>query len=332
VSVVVPLFNKEATVRRALLSVARQSCRPLEVLIVDDASADKSVREARTFGEPPFRLIAREVNGGASAARNTGIACARGDLVAFLDADDEWHPEFLAAIVEMAAAFPQAGAYCTGHVLIRAPKRLREVSYPSATNAGGPFLLPDYFECHLSGQLMSASSTAVWRHVLLQAGMFPGSDVIGEDVRLWTRIAFRHPIAHNPRLLCTYHLEGDDHLSQSSGRWQYEELGVVNDLTALLETGESCRGNRAAIEAYRALHTLSVCRRRLLAGQCRETRALLWKYRLPRVFPLTRFFLLMFSYLPPRAVAACRWVVKHLLDLAQFSDTSVFRTDSANHL
>ena len=322
VSVVVPLFNKEATVRRALLSIARQSYRPLEVLIVDDASTDGSVREARAFEESPFRLIVREVNGGAAAARNTGIACAQGDLVVFLDADDEWQPEFLAAIVEMAAAFPQAGAYCTGHWR-RSPRRVQKRSYSSAANAGGPFLIPDYFECHLEGQLMSASSTAVWRRVLLQAGMFPESDVIGEDLRLWTWIAFRYPIAHDPRLLCTYHMEGKGHLSESSGRWQYEELGVVSDLTAWLDTGESCNGNRAAIEAYRALHTLSVCRRRLLAGQCREARTLLWKYRLPRAFPLTRFSLLMLSYVPARVVTACHRVAKGLLDLAQFSDARV---------
>jgi len=330
VSVVVPLFNKEASVRRALSSIARQSCRPLEVLIVDDASTDRSAEEARTFGGPLFRLIARDINRGASAARNTGIECARGDLVAFLDADDEWHPEFLAAVVEMAAAFPQAGAYCTGH-WIREPKRVQQRSY-SFANAGGPFLIPDYFECHLRGQLMSASSTAVWRRVLLQAGMFPGADVIGEDLHLWTKIAFRYPIAHDPRLLCTYHLEGNQHLSESSGRWQYEELGVVDDLTAWLDTGEASHGNRAAIEAYRALHTLSVCRRRLLAGQCRETRSLLWKYRLPSAFPLTRFSLLMLSYLPARAVTAFRGVVKHVLDLAQFSDARFSRTGSANHL
>jgi hypothetical protein len=170
---------------------------------------------------------------------------------------------------------------------------------------------------------MSASSTGVWRHVLLELGMFPQSDVIGEDMRLWTRIAFRYPIAHDPRLLCTYHLDGKDHLSASSGRWQYEELGVVSDLTDWLDRGEPRNGNRAAIEAYRALHTLSVCRRRLLAGQCRESRALLWKYRLPRAFPLTRFSLLMLSYLPARAVRACHGVVKHLLDLALFSDARI---------
>ena len=322
ISVVVPLFNKEATVRRALLSIARQSYRPLEVLIVDDASTDGSVREANAFPELPFRVILREVNGGASAARNTGIECARGDLVAFLDADDEWHPEFLAAIAAMAAAFPQAGACCTGH-RIQARKHVQKRICTCAGDAGGPFLLPDYFECHMEGQLMSASSTAVWRHVLLQAGMFPESDVIGEDLRVWTWIALRYPIAHDPRLLCTYHLDGDDHLSASSGRWQYEELGVVNDLTAWLDSAEACHGNRAAVEAYRALHTLSVCRRRLLAGQCRETLALLSKYPLPSTFPLTRFSLLMLSYLPARTVTACRGVVKHLLDLAQFLDARV---------
>jgi len=99
VSVVVPCYRCARTLPRAILSVAGQTLRPLEILVVDDASRDESPEaielERATLGRDPVRLITLDVNRGASSARNAGWDAARGDFVAFLDADDEWHPRKL---------------------------------------------------------------------------------------------------------------------------------------------------------------------------------------------------------------------------------------------
>lgn len=96
VSVVVPAFNREALLRRAVGSALAQTLKPLEIVVVDDGSADGTASLAESLGA---RVIRHGANRGAAAARNTGIAAARGALVAFLDSDDAWFPEKLAVQV-----------------------------------------------------------------------------------------------------------------------------------------------------------------------------------------------------------------------------------------
>lgn len=97
VSVVVPCYRCSKTIRRAVTSVAAQTCRPLEVILVDDGSGDDTLETLldiqRQYGDTWIKVIPLKVNAGASAARNAGWDIAAGELVAFLDADDAWHPE-----------------------------------------------------------------------------------------------------------------------------------------------------------------------------------------------------------------------------------------------
>jgi glycosyltransferase involved in cell wall biosynthesis len=88
--VVVPAHNEERYLRQCLRSVAIQNHRALECIVVDDASTDGTAKIVRHFAEadPRFRLVSHDVNKGLPAARNSGVAAARGELVAFLDADD----------------------------------------------------------------------------------------------------------------------------------------------------------------------------------------------------------------------------------------------------
>lgn len=96
VSVVVPCYRCAATVGRAVASVLGQSQPPLEVLLVDDASPDGTGAVLQQLArDPRVRVISLARNGGASIARNAGWDAARGELVAFLDADDTWHPRKL---------------------------------------------------------------------------------------------------------------------------------------------------------------------------------------------------------------------------------------------
>ena len=99
VSVVIPTYNRLSTVGRAVESVLGQSCRPQEIIVVDDGSSDGSAAMlAQVFGDS-IRLI-EQGNGGAATARNTGILNASSTLVAFLDSDDVWDPGKLAAQLE----------------------------------------------------------------------------------------------------------------------------------------------------------------------------------------------------------------------------------------
>ena len=98
VSVVVPLYNKERTIRRALDSICHQTLTNFEVIVVDDGSTDGGGAKVEAYGDERVRLL-RQPNGGPGAARNTGWRSGLAPLIAFLDGDDEWEPEFLAKSV-----------------------------------------------------------------------------------------------------------------------------------------------------------------------------------------------------------------------------------------
>jgi teichuronic acid biosynthesis glycosyltransferase TuaG len=98
ISVVIPCFNSATTIERALRSVEHQTTKPHEVLVVDDASSDNSISVIEQFASTSslnIRVIKQSVNGGPSVARNTAWNTATSEFIAFLDADDQWHPQKL---------------------------------------------------------------------------------------------------------------------------------------------------------------------------------------------------------------------------------------------
>src|SRR5882724_1442948 len=94
VTVLIPAFNAERTIVRALDSVFRQAYEPLEVLVIDDASTDGTAEVVAAYGRSEIRLISLTLNRGECSV-NEGLAQAKGEYVAFLDADDEWLDEKL---------------------------------------------------------------------------------------------------------------------------------------------------------------------------------------------------------------------------------------------
>ena len=111
VSVVIPLYNKAPYVQRCLASVAAQTLADFEVLVVDDGSTDDGAAIVRSFPDPRVTLI-QQANAGPGAARNRGIDAARGSIIAFLDADDEWLPEYLQRGVAALEAAGDSVAFC----------------------------------------------------------------------------------------------------------------------------------------------------------------------------------------------------------------------------
>lgn len=100
ISVVIPAYNRANTIRRCLDSVLSQTLSPLEVIVVDDCSKDKTAEVVQSYSDPRVRLITLTRNAGAQAARNHGIHEAKGDWIAFQDSDDEWLKDKLEKQVE----------------------------------------------------------------------------------------------------------------------------------------------------------------------------------------------------------------------------------------
>lgn len=118
VSVVIPTYNRQDTILRAVGSVLGQTHRDLELIVVDDASTDDTEAVLAGIGDPRLRQHRHTQNRGAAAARNTGIAAATGDCIAFLDSDDAWLPHKLELqLAALRAAPAEQAVSCHGVVM-----------------------------------------------------------------------------------------------------------------------------------------------------------------------------------------------------------------------
>lgn len=203
-SVVIPLYNKALHIERALNSVLGQTCQDFEIIVVDDGSTDNGAEIVQGVRDSRIRLISQR-NSGVSAARNRGAEAANHELVAFLDADDEWLPEFLHNILVLVNNFPDCGAYATASQTIRPTGRQFLTSLDQLPPEPWIGIIPNLFELLQTGYPFNSSSICIPKRVLLDVGGFPVNVRYSEDVVCWIRIAIRYPIAFNPKRLVTYH-------------------------------------------------------------------------------------------------------------------------------
>lgn len=230
ISIIIPLYNKEASIATALRGVLAQTYQDFEVVVVDDGSTDGGAAVVETFDDPRIRLI-RQENGGVSAARNRGIAEACGEHVAFLDADDEWMPEFLEEIAALIAEYPECRARATNYIFnsngVKSPTILRKMPF-----AEGRGVLTNYFEvASCSHPPVCSICVCIERELLQEIGGFPVGIKSGEDLLTWARIAVRTQWAYSLKALAQYNVEL---LSDKPGR-PHDEIDSVGDgLVALM--------------------------------------------------------------------------------------------------
>ena len=224
-SVVMPLWNNRDTVAAAIGSALAQTYRDFELIVVDDGSTDGSRALAAGFGDPRVRMLS-QLNAGAGAARNAGMAAARAEWIAFLDADDLWLPDHLAELDRLRAGFPEAGLIGTSYLTSRRDGRYRA---PRARPVRHERI--NYFERVAAGEhVLWTSSAAVPRRNLETVGDF-GSGRTGEDTRYWLRIALELPVAVSTRRTAVYR-RSPGGLSASTGdRWRGRPLRRPADVS-----------------------------------------------------------------------------------------------------
>ncbi len=120
ISVVIPVYNAEKTIRETIDSVMSQTFKDYEIILVDDNSRDKSLKMISDYIEdhPCIRVFANVQNYGPGKCRNIGIAAAKGEYIAFLDADDKWKEDKLEKQLELAKDHPEAVLFYTGSTII----------------------------------------------------------------------------------------------------------------------------------------------------------------------------------------------------------------------
>lgn len=187
VSVVIPCYACAMTIARAVESVAWQTWLPKEVIVVDDASPDETwailQKLVNQHGSGWLRVIHRETNGGAGAARNTGWDAATQPYVAFLDADDTWHPMKVEIQGQFMLDHPDVMfSACQVRVITG---RLEQ---SPRTAPGGPVVPPDV--APLTSRHLLGRNTVPTSGVMLRADLpvrFPEKRY-SEDYYLWLRL------------------------------------------------------------------------------------------------------------------------------------------------
>ncbi|HEX7970413.1 MAG TPA: glycosyltransferase family 2 protein [Stellaceae bacterium] len=200
VSIIVPVFNRAATVGRAIASVMAQTMRDWELIVVDDASEDDLAGALAAFPDRRLRVLRHERNRGAAAARNTGIGAASDPLIAFLDSDDEWLPAKLERQIDaIERAGPSLGALCTAFRLRRVRTDHSEDRYPRATGTWAASLL--------DGCFVSPGSTLLARRQCFDTvGLFDESLGRFEDWDWLLRLVEHYAFECLPEILAIIHV------------------------------------------------------------------------------------------------------------------------------
>ncbi|MDF2159399.1 glycosyltransferase family 2 protein [Algoriphagus sp. CAU 1675] len=183
-SVIIPLYNKAPYILRALDSVFAQTYSDFEVIVVDDGSTDGGEELVREKIGDKVQLITQE-NAGVSSARNKGIALASHPYIAFLDADDYWHPSYLEYVKKVIDQNPDA-ILIGAHYTFEDFKPISELSFRPVWN---------YFQEAIVNTLFFTSATVLKRSFFETNPGFDPSIKLGEDLDLWFQVMLQSPQA-----------------------------------------------------------------------------------------------------------------------------------------
>ena len=207
VSVIIPAYRASATIGRALASVAGQTCKPREVIVVDDGSGDGTIEAAEAMAGQMngiALIVVKQDNRGAGAARNRALAEATSTYVAFLDADDEWLAEKIARSMAMLEG---SGHVLVGHDYVRvADSGAEQVIgcakfYHQAADPVAGLFRRGY---------IATSSVVVRRDAVAAAGGFDENLTMVEDFDLWLKILTTDGASFSifPEALTRHHVTG----------------------------------------------------------------------------------------------------------------------------
>jgi glycosyltransferase involved in cell wall biosynthesis len=273
VSVIIPTYNRAKFLPAAIDSVLTQTYGQVELIIVDDGSTDDTDQVLSSYGDR-IRVL-KQQNAGPAIARNRGIGVATGDIIAFLDSDDQWLPSKLERQVEsLKAAGPDViCCLCNCTVLYANGGKTSTFAIADTTPdcATGMWLNP--VEVLLNRFVMFNQAIAIRREVLERVGYFDESLRFGEDYELPFRLALEGPWTIIREELVVYH-------EASPGSWakaaMREELRLREDLVKIRKRMEDAINCRPSLTNLRSLASRELRREKRELSIARFGRRKLW--------------------------------------------------------
>lgn len=249
-SVIIPLYNKEQYITQTIQSILNQTYNDFEIIVVDDGSTDGSLIEIENFNDERMQIISQK-NAGVSAARNRGIEESSYDLIAFLDADDEWLPNHLEKIIDLKTNFPECQVFATNYKIVDSSGTER---FPVNTKVfkfdGENGVIKNYFDVAVkTSPSLWTSAIAVSKKAIRKVGGFPVGVRLGEDLVTWAKLANKYDIAYSKKVTAIYNFKSYDEMLDD------EPMPDVNDTVgiSLKHLYNNTERNKSALRKYISL-------------------------------------------------------------------------------
>lgn len=214
ISVIIPLYNKDFSISNTLSSVLSQTYSKFEIIIINDGSTDSSIDRVKQFSDSRIQLFNQE-NKGAATARNLGIEKAKGELIAFLDADDYWFPNHLEEIVRLYNDYPNCGIYCSRYSMKISKNKILNIDYGSHLNSDYRGIVKDIFSSSMYYRVALTSALAIPKKIFSTNFMFNPKVSSGQDLELFTKIALEHNVAITNLKTIEYNFALENQLSKT---------------------------------------------------------------------------------------------------------------------
>jgi len=213
ISVIIPIYRSQDTVTRALNSVIRQSFQDFEIIVVDDASPDESAAIAKEWAarnSMQLEVVQFKKNRGPSAARNAGASAARAEYIAFLDSDDEWLPDKLAAQLEVMERDHNVVLVGCNAEWIAGNKIVERIADDSVDDG------PEAWKALLESSFISTPCAFVRASAFKEVRGFREDLTVGEDQDLWIRLAFMGNVIFIDDVLVHIHIRSDSLMKRAT--------------------------------------------------------------------------------------------------------------------
>lgn len=220
ISVVIPLYNKYASIARTIQSVLDQTFRQFEIIVVDDGSTDDSATVVESIKDNRIRLI-RKGNGGVCSARNRGIEEAKYDYIALLDADDIWDKEYLAEQVRLMKNFPDAVMWGINYAEVDKDMNILW-EQPTGLAKGYCGYVDNYFS--IKGRvsdLFCSSSVVIKKEIFGEVGLFDTRIRYAEDTDMWWRIIVSNRVVFYDKYMVYYQMDAENRAQKRHRPLQY---------------------------------------------------------------------------------------------------------------
>jgi len=350
ISVVIPLYNKEKHIKRAIDSVFAQTVQDFEIIVVDDGSTDKSAEVVKEIKDTRVNLIQQANQGecaarnrgieaikikpidtskiddsefnqmriiyrnkpgpGGHAARNEGINEARSKLIAFLDADDAWKPYFLETILRLKLKFPRAGVYATAYEIKEPNGKIVKPEFKAIPQSPWEGIIPNYFKSCLGEPPVWSSAIAVSKKVFDTVGKFPEGEKMGGDLDTWLRIALNYPIAYSNTIGATYYRDSSNRVCLTE--YSISDYRLVSTAREAILNNKISNENKLYLAEYVCMKEIERAGRCIIRGEKKKARQIL-KESHTRYFKRKKIFFFMLTFFPTNIVRFFRSLKKKIL-------------------